>query len=102
MQNNDEGMKPLVTPRTYVLVFIALLALTGATLYLAHVDLGRWHSAVGLTIAGAKAVLIVLFFMHVIHGARLIWVVALSAVAWLSILMVLTLMDFVTRSWLAY
>ena len=97
-----KSVKPIVTPTTYLLVFLALLALTGATLYLSSVDLGRWHSAVGLTIAAAKAILVVLFFMHVLHGARLIWVVAVSGLAWLSILMVLTLSDYATRSWLTY
>ena len=52
-------------PRTYVGVFAALIGLTAATVVLCHVDLGAWHGPVGFGIAGAKALLIVLFFMHV-------------------------------------
>ena len=99
---NEEDTKHIVSPSAYLLVFVALLALTAATLLLADKELGTWHMAVGLGIAAAKAVLIVLFFMHVLHGARLIWVVALSGLAWLGIMIALTLTDYVTRSWLTY
>jgi cytochrome c oxidase subunit IV len=95
-------MKRVISPRGYVLVFLALLALTAATVGLAYVDLGVWHSTVGLTIAAVKAFLIVLFFMHVFGSKSLIWVIALSGLFWLGILMVLTLTDYATRSWFAY
>jgi len=71
-------MSNMTAPRSYFLVFLALLALTAATVGLAFVDLGAWHSAVGLTIAAMKALLVVLFFMHVLHSKSLIWVIALS------------------------
>jgi cytochrome c oxidase subunit IV len=99
---HDGAMKPTVEPRAYIVVFLALLALTAATVGLAYLDLGRWHSPVGLTIAAAKAALIILFFMHVLHGTKLIWVIAIGALFWLGILMTLTLMDFLTRSLLLY
>ena len=95
-------MAPVARPRTYVIVFIALLGLTAATVRLSFVDLGEWHTAIGLAIAAAKALLIVLFFMHVLHSTKLIWVVAIGSLFWLSILMTLTLMDFMTRSLSAY
>jgi cytochrome c oxidase subunit 4 len=95
-------MNPMPQPVRYVLVFLALLALTAATLGLARVDLGPWHSTVGLTIAAAKALLIVLFFMHVLQSKRVIWVIALSGLFWLGILMVLTLTDYATRSWVTF
>jgi cytochrome c oxidase subunit 4 len=92
-------MNSITKPRTYILVFLALLALTAATVRLSYVDLGAWHSTVGLAIAAAKALLIMLFFMHVLRGKRLIWVIALSGLFWLGILMILTLTDYATRSW---
>src|SRR5438132_1096176 len=78
-------------PRTYVAVFAGLIALTAATLALCRLDLGAWHAAAGLGIAGAKAVLIVLFFMHVWRSSRLTWVIALSGVFWLGLLLGLTM-----------
>ena len=39
-----------ITPRSYLLVFAALLLLTFTTLGLDLIDLGPWHAAVGLAI----------------------------------------------------
>jgi cytochrome c oxidase subunit 4 len=84
-------------PRTYFLVFAALIALTLSTLGLATVDLGEWHALVGLAIAAAKAGLVVLFFMHVWYSSRLTWIFALSGLFWLGILIALTMSDYVSR-----
>jgi cytochrome c oxidase subunit 4 len=88
------------TTWTYLLVFAGLLALTGLTLALSGVELGAWHTAVGLTIATTKALLVILFFMHVLYSSRLTWVVALSSLFWLGILLVYTLTDYMSRDWL--
>jgi len=45
-------------------VFGALLVLTGATVAVAHIDLGNMNLYLALAIAGAKATLVILFFMH--------------------------------------
>jgi cytochrome c oxidase subunit IV len=95
-------MSQLTQPGRYVLVFLALLALTAATVGLAYVDLGAWHAAMGLTIAATKALLIVLFFMHLLRSKSLIWMIAFSGVFWLGIMLILTLTDYATRSWLTY
>jgi cytochrome c oxidase subunit 4 len=95
-------MNAMTQPRNYFLVFLVLLTLTAATVGLAYVDLGALHSIVGLTIAATKALLIVLFFMHLLRSKSLIWVIALSGLFWLGILLILTLTDYATRSWLTY
>lgn len=92
-------MNHVMTPRAYSLVFTALILLTALTVGLSFADLGPWHTAVGLTIACAKALLIGLFFMHVLYSPRLTWVVALSGLFWLSILLGLTLTDYLSRAW---
>jgi cytochrome c oxidase subunit 4 len=51
-------------------VFGRLIALTLLTVGLSRVDLGPWHTAVGLTIACAKALLVALFFMHLLSSGR--------------------------------
>jgi cytochrome c oxidase subunit 4 len=87
---------------TYYLVFGALLALTCLTVGVSLLDLGPWHTVVGLTIAGCKALLVVLFFMHLLHGNRLTWLVLAGGLFWFGILLALTLTDYLTRHWLAY
>jgi len=86
----------------YLAVFGGLIVLTLLTVALSFVELHQWHAYVGMAIASAKAALVILFFMHVLHSHRLIWSVIIAAMLWLSILMVLTLADTVTRAWLSY
>jgi cytochrome c oxidase subunit 4 len=83
--------------RSYVAVYGMLLALTALTVFARHLPLGMSHTIVALLIAGAKAALILLFFMHLLHSPRLTWVVALSGLVWLAILLELTMADYVTR-----
>src|SRR5262249_58344776 len=63
--------------RTSVQVFVTLLVLLFATLGAAYLPLGPLHFPVAMTIAGAKAVLIVLFFMHLLFSHRLTAVVSI-------------------------
>ena len=56
----------LVPVKTYLLVFFGLLILTGLTTGVAFIDLGaEFNTIVALTIAVVKALLVILFFMHV-------------------------------------
>jgi cytochrome c oxidase subunit IV len=91
-----------ISPRVYIAVFAALILLTCLTVGLSFLELGAWHTVVGLTIAVAKALLVALFFMHVLYSSRLTWLVILSSIFWLFILIGLTLQDYLTRCWLAY
>jgi len=91
----------VISPRFYLLIFGSLLGLTLLTTAIAYLDLGPFNPVVALTIACVKAVLVVLFFMHVKYGSRLIWVAAASGFFWLNILFVETLMDYLTRGLLA-
>ena len=50
-------------------------------------------------IAITKALLVILFFMHVRWSTRLTWVVAASGFFWLLILFGLTMSDYLTRGW---
>ena len=89
-----------VSVRAYVLACAMLLVLTGVTLFLAHVDLHGWNTFVGLLIAATKAVVIALFFMHLKVSGPMSRLVAVAALVWLSILLLGTLDDFLTREWL--
>ncbi len=91
----------VVPVRTYALVFAALLALTGLTIGVSEIELGPLNAVAALAIAFTKAVLVALFFMHLRHSTRLIWLVALAGLFWLAILIGLTLEDFASRGWLA-
>lgn len=89
-----------VAPKSmYVAVWIALVIFTILTLLAAEVDLGVLNNVVMLAIACTKAILVILFFMHVRWSSRLTWVVAASGFFWLLILFGLTMQDYMTRGW---
>ena len=83
----------------YLLVFFALAVGTILTVTASRFDLGMWNTPIALIIATIKAVLVILFFMHVIHSTRLTWVVVIGAFLWLGVLFVLTFADYLTRMW---
>jgi cytochrome c oxidase subunit 4 len=85
----------------YLAVFAALLVGTFLTVLVAKFDLGPLNNIVMLAVAIAKALLVVLFFMHVRWSSRLTWVVAAAGFFWLLILFTLTMSDYMTRGWIA-
>jgi cytochrome c oxidase subunit 4 len=83
----------------YYAVFAALIVGTALTVGVAFVDLGAMNNVLMLGIAMTKALLVILFFMHVRWGTRLTWVVAASGFVWLLILFGITMTDYLTRGW---
>jgi cytochrome c oxidase subunit 4 len=53
-----------------------------------------------LLIAVSKALLIMFYFMHMRFSKRLTWVFAGAGFLWLTILIALSMSDFLTRDWL--
>jgi len=92
----------IVPVRIYVTIFLALLLGTALTVMAAFYDFPwQLNTIIALTIASAKATLVVLYFMHVRYSSRLIWVIMASALFWLALLFALTLSDYNTRHWLS-
>ncbi len=89
----------IVPRRTYYAIYVILLVCTYLTWQVAVFDLGPLNTVAALTIAVFKAVLVVLFFMHVKYGTRLTWVVIIGSILWLGILLALTFGDYLTRGW---
>jgi cytochrome c oxidase subunit 4 len=90
---------PHISVGTYIAVFLALLALTALTTAVAFVDLGGWNNVAALTIAVVKALLVILYFMHLRTSDRFTWVLAGAGFFWLLILLGGTLDDLLTRNW---
>ncbi|MBU0676579.1 MAG: cytochrome C oxidase subunit IV family protein [Verrucomicrobia bacterium] len=83
--------------RTYVTVFLCLMALTALTVWVAFMDLGFMNTIVAMTIAVIKALLVVLIFMHLKDNPKVLWIAAGGAAVWLAIMMSFTLADYLTR-----
>jgi cytochrome c oxidase subunit 4 len=89
----------VVPVRVYVGVFLALLALTGLTTWVAYFDIGAMNTVAALAIAVTKMLLVILFFMHVKYSSGLTRVIILAGFFWFAILVALTLSDELTRHW---
>jgi cytochrome c oxidase subunit 4 len=91
----------IIPQRIYILVFVTLLLLTLVTVDVAFYDAGWLNLYIALTIATCKALLVVLYFMHVRYSPRLTWVFVGAGFFWLAILLVFTLSDYLTRGEIA-
>ncbi len=89
----------LVPLKIYFAVFAALMVGTAGTVWAAFQDFGPLNTVIALGIAGVKATLVILFFMHVKYSKPLIWVFVGSGFFWLAILLTLTVSDYLSRSW---
>jgi cytochrome c oxidase subunit IV len=90
----------IMSSRFYYAIWIALLCLTVITAAVSFVDLGPFNTIVALVIATFKALLVVLFFMHVKDTSeKLTKTVIVAAMFWLLLLLALSMADYTTRLW---
>jgi cytochrome c oxidase subunit 4 len=82
---------------TYLFIYVLLLALLITTVSAAGVNMGPWNIVTALLIAVVKALLVILFSMHVRHSSRLTWIFAGAAFLWLTLLLGLTLSEYLFR-----
>ncbi len=78
----------------FILVWFGLLALTGLTVALAGISLGRWVIVSALTIASIKSLLVLNVFMHLKFEDRVLRIFVAVAAATLAIFFVLTFFDY--------
>jgi len=87
--------EPILSSKLYVGIWAALMVLTVITARVAFVDLGPFNTVVALVIATVKALLVVLFFMHVKYASeKLTKMVIVCSLFWLLILLFLSLADY--------
>jgi cytochrome c oxidase subunit 4 len=89
---------------SYFVIFFSLMVLTVLTVAVSRIDLGHGslNLVVAMAIAVTKALLVILWFMHVIHSPRLTWIVVISSFLWLGVMFVLFFADYATRGWSLY
>lgn len=81
-------------------VFLALVVGTLLTIWSATIDLGSWNTPIALVIAATKALLVILYFMHVKYSSKLTWLFVAAGFLWFILMVVITMTDFVSRAWL--
>ena len=82
---------------TYIVIWAALLALTGITVYVAGLDVGSFGITINILIASMKAGLVVYIFMHLKDESPILKLMLLMAVLTLTVIIVLTFLDILYR-----
>ncbi len=88
---NDETH--VVSSRTFITVWIALIILTGITIEAAHLRMGKWSMLANILIASAKASLVLWFFMHLKYERKIFKVLFLVPIATITVIIGLTFFD---------
>ena len=97
--NPEHAKHHIVTPKVYGIVFATLLFFTWLTVYAAFKDLGILNPVIALAIASTKAVIVILFFMHVKFQSKLIKMTVACGFFTFLVLITMTLSDYMSRAW---
>lgn len=97
--NPEHAEHHIVTPLQYTFVFGTLLLFTGITVAAAYVDLKWANPVIALGIASFKAVIVILFFMHVAYQSKLIKITIGAGFFTFLVLITMTLTDYLSRAW---
>jgi cytochrome c oxidase subunit 4 len=95
----EESQHHVVSPLIYIIIGGSLLVLTGLTVGASFLELGIFNPIVALLIACIKAVLVVLFFMHVKYSSKLTKLTVFCGLFTFMALIGMTLMDYFSRAW---
>jgi cytochrome c oxidase subunit IV len=101
MNNEERDVEHhhIVSPKIYIAVGTTLLILTATTAGVSYIDLGVFNAVVALAIAVFKAMLVVLFFMHIKYSTKLTKLTVISGVFIFLGLISMTMADYISRAW---
>ena len=89
----------VVGPKTYLLILGALMVLTATTTGAAYLDMGVFNPIIALAIACLKAVLVILFFMHIRYSSKVMMLTVGAGFFTFLVLITMTLSDYISRNW---
>ena len=95
----EEAAHHVVSPRIYVVIFLALLFFTALTVGASYVEMGIFNPIAAILIACIKAVIVVLFFMHVKYSSKLTKLTVFCGLFTFMALVGMTLADYFSRAW---
>ena len=97
--NPEHADHHVVSPVQYCMVFGTLLIGTLITVLAAYKDMGWLNPVIALGIASFKAVVVILFFMHVKYQSKLIKMTVAAGFFTFIVLITMTLSDYISRAW---
>ena len=94
MSKSKEHILPI---RLYLGIAGTLFILTGITVAVSFVHLGGWNVVVAIGIATVKALLVALFFMHLLYDKKINMIVFGVALVFLGVFIIFTMFDTMNR-----
>lgn len=89
----------VVGPKVYISILILLLVMTAVTTGAAFINMGVFSPVVALAIACFKAVMVILFFMHIRYSSKVMMLTVSAGFFTFLVLITMTLSDYFSRSW---
>jgi len=83
--------------KVYFLILVALFILTALTVWISTFNFGRWNDVIAIGVAGVKASLVVMFFMHGRFENRMTWAFIYYPLIILGTLLAALFLDYGTR-----
>ena len=96
---HSENTPHIASDANYLTIFSILLVLTAVTVWVAFLELGPLNTPVAMAIASVKAIVVILYFMHLKFSPGQTKLAAAAAIFWLLILLIVTFFDYVGRTW---
>ena len=84
----------IVPYRTYGLILVLLLILTGISVAVTQIELSRWATLAALLLASTKSAFVLAVFMHLKFDQRAYKVMAIFVVLVMTAVIVLTFFDY--------
>lgn len=99
MDSSNSVHTPHVLPlQIYLVIGAALLLMTGATVIIAKYDFGGWNLVIAMFIAGFKATLVSLYFMHLKYENKFYALAFVVAILLLVVFIVFIMFDTMHRA----
>jgi len=91
----------VVSKKIYYTIFATLMVMTAVTVLVAFQDLGQFNIIVALAIAAFKAIIVLLYFMHVKFSSRLTKIFVAAGFFTLGLMLLFTYGDYLSRGWVS-
>ena len=87
----------IVSYRTYGLILVLLLVLTGVSVAVTQIELSKWTTAVALLLAAAKSSFVLAIFMHLKFDQKIFKIMAVLIILLLAVVIIITFLDYAFR-----
>ena len=87
----------IVSYRTYGLILLLLLALTGISVAVTQIELSKWSTAIALLIAATKSTFVLAIFMHLKFDQKVYRVMATLIFLLVIVVIIITFLDYLFR-----